>query len=242
MTKSGQVLAVATAVFACTLGGADAASLQVSPVLLEVPAPGAATTMTLRNTGDSPIMSQVRVFRWTQSNGQETLELTDEVVASPPTVELRPKQDYTVRVVRITKRPYTGEESYRVVVDELPDLRRRSGTVAIVLRHSVPLFFVGPQASTAAPQYSVRSTRGGLVLRVTNEGDRRIQLSAITIRNSAGRQVAFGPGLVGYALGHSTMQWTARSSIDLGAAAGLTINGNSETGKISARATPIAAP
>ena len=49
--------------------GAAAASLQVAPVLLEVVAPGAAATVTLRNNGAKPIATQVRVFRWIQQAG-----------------------------------------------------------------------------------------------------------------------------------------------------------------------------
>jgi fimbrial chaperone protein len=221
---------------------AHAASLQVAPVLLEVPAPGAATTMTVRNTGDLPIMSQLRVYRWTQVNGQEKLDLTDDVVASPPMVELRPKQDYTVRIVRTAKHPVAGEESYRVVIDELPDARKQPGIIALVLRHSVPLFFVARQSAAAAPHYAITQSANGLTLRVSNQGDRRIQLSAIAIKNAAGRQVTFGPGLVGYALGRSTMQWTARSSANLGPPASLVITGKSETGNISAKPSGTVAP
>ena len=84
-------------------GGACAASLQVAPILLEVASPGAATTVTLRNTGTSPITTQVRVFRWIQEGGKERFEPTEDVVASPPAAELRPGQDYVVRVVRLRK-------------------------------------------------------------------------------------------------------------------------------------------
>ncbi|BAT59088.1 putative fimbrial chaperone protein [Variibacter gotjawalensis] len=238
MNRLGLIAAMATLALSF---GANAASLQVSPVLLEVPAPGAATTMTLRNNGDHPIMAQVRVFRWTQQNGEEKLEPATDVVASPPIAELRPKQDYTVRVVRTAKHPYVGEETYRVVVDELPDPTKRAGTIALVLRHSVPLFFTTPAAAAAQPIYAISQSKGALTLRVTNRGDRRVQLSAVTVRAPSGRQVSFGPGLVGYALGRSTMQWTVRSA-DLGARSGFMINANSETGKIVAQATGDNAP
>ena len=43
---------------------ASAGSLQVEPVLVDVAAPGAASTVTLRNEGAAPINAQIRVFRW----------------------------------------------------------------------------------------------------------------------------------------------------------------------------------
>src|ERR1700730_7169143 len=57
---------------------ASAASSQVGPVLLEVVAPGAAATVTLRNNGAKPIATQVRVFRWIQEAGGERLEPTED--------------------------------------------------------------------------------------------------------------------------------------------------------------------
>jgi fimbrial chaperone protein len=74
-------LAFAFAGSACI---ADAASLQVSPVLVEVMAPGATATITVRNDGTAPLAAQMRIFRWSQSDGEERLEATEDVVASPP--------------------------------------------------------------------------------------------------------------------------------------------------------------
>src|SRR5215831_943893 len=82
---------------------ASAGSLQVEPVLVDVTAPGAASTITLRNEGAAPINAQIRVFRWSLVDGQEKLEPTDAVVASPPSVTLAPKGQYIARVVRVSK-------------------------------------------------------------------------------------------------------------------------------------------
>ena len=121
--------------------GASAASLQVAPVLLEVVAPGAAATVTLRNNGAKPIATQVRVFRWTQEAGGERLEPTDDVVASPPAVELQPAQDYVARVVRVTKKPVEGEEAYRLFIDELPEAPQGQRTVDFGGAPLDPAFF-----------------------------------------------------------------------------------------------------
>ena len=68
-----------------------AGTLQVEPVLIDVTAPGAASTVTLRNEGTAPINVQIRLFRWSQVDGKEKLEPTDEVVASPPAITMAAK-------------------------------------------------------------------------------------------------------------------------------------------------------
>jgi len=44
---------------------AEANSLRVAPILLDVSAPGATTTLNLRNEGAEKLHVQIRVFRWT---------------------------------------------------------------------------------------------------------------------------------------------------------------------------------
>ncbi len=102
-----------------------AATLQIEPVLIDVAAPGAASTVSLRNESGAPIDVQIRVFRWSQADGKENLEPTEDVVASPPAVTLAPNASYVARVVRVTKRPISGEESYRVLIDQLPARRQK---------------------------------------------------------------------------------------------------------------------
>jgi fimbrial chaperone protein len=98
-----------------------AASLRVAPVVLDLRAPTAASTIRIWNDAGRAINVQIRVFRWTQRNGEDAYEATNDVVASPPITKLRPGGENLVRIVRTSKRPVEAEESYRLVVDELPD-------------------------------------------------------------------------------------------------------------------------
>lgn len=119
------VLAISSAAFG--------ASLRVSPILIDA-GPAANTLITLFNNEARPMAAQVRVFRWSQRDGQEELVPTDDVVASPPIVSIGPREEYVVRLQRTIGSEPTGEEAYRVVVDELPNPnRQRNGTVAVVL-------------------------------------------------------------------------------------------------------------
>ena len=67
-------------------------------------------------------------------------------------VTMRPNGEYVIRVVRTNRAPIRGEESYRLVADELPDPEaKKAGTINLLVRHSVPVFF----RSTAATQPNV---------------------------------------------------------------------------------------
>lgn len=50
----------------------NAASLRVSPVLIDLSAPTAASSVRIWNDAKRPINVQVRIFRWSQSNGVDS--------------------------------------------------------------------------------------------------------------------------------------------------------------------------
>jgi fimbrial chaperone protein len=214
----------------------SAASLQVSPVSVEVPAPGAATTITLRNDGVSPLNAQIRVFRWTQTNGEEKLEPTEDVVASPPITSLPPKTDYTVWLVRVTKRPVSVGESYRLIVDEFPEPRaRQNRTVNLVMRYSIPIFFYARDITNAKLVWSVEQRGGRVYVSATNVGDRYARIAALTLRDGNRTTASFGNGLTGYVLGRSTMRWAAPANVHrINAGSSVVISAQSDSGPINA--------
>lgn len=187
--------------------GSGAATLRVAPTVLDLVAPDSASVLQLRNEASRPLHVQIRVFRWRQGRNGETLVPTEAVVASPPATRLEPGMNYTIRVVRTLKVPVRGEESYRVIVDELPDpARRRAGTVNLVVRHSIPVFFRAPDAAPASISWSLARADGQLHLVARNVGGSRLRLSDALLTDR-GRPVAHAKGLLGYVLPGAVMRW-----------------------------------
>jgi fimbrial chaperone protein len=219
-------------------GVASAAQLRVEPVSLELDAPAAAGILTLRNDDDVEVTAQTRVFRWSQSTGKETLEPTTDVVASPPTVKLSPHADYVVRVVRVTRQPVQGEESYRVIVDQIPQPPKQTvRAINLLVRQSIPVFFRSRQLSAAAVSWSLAHEGDKLVVTARNDGEERLRIASLQLRNSAGQTIYFGGGLVGYALGRSSMSWVAPGNphnFDTGGP--VSISAVSDKGRINATA------
>jgi fimbrial chaperone protein len=191
----------------------QAASLQVAPVLVDVPAPGATASLKLHNEGTKPLDAQVRIFKWTQVDGADSLTPTEEVAASPPLASLRPNTDYTVRVVRTTKEPVVREESYRLLIDELPALANgAAATVNIALRYSIPVFFTAPGGAAPKLSWDLRQRAGKPVIVVSNAGDRRVRLAKLKFTDGKGAVANFGEGLAGYVLARSSRAFDVPAS------------------------------
>ena len=189
---------------------AEASSLRVAPILLNVSAPGAATTLNLRNEGDEKLHVQIRIFRWTGSMPTgPSLEPTDDVVVSPPAATLMPATEYVVRVVRVAKQPVIGEESYRILVDEVPDaVGGKANAVRFALRYSIPAFFTAPGIPAANVSWSLTAKGNAAVLTASNAGGRRLRLANLKLVDGRGATLLHRPGLFGYALGNSSTTWT----------------------------------
>jgi fimbrial chaperone protein len=202
--------ALSSALLVASIAPACAASLQVSPVTLEIPPSGSTATVNLKNDGERPLSAQVRVVRWRQVEGQDDYEPTDAVVASPPLAEIAGNQTYTVRIVRADASAVAEEESYRLIVDELPTAAS-AGTrsVTLQLRYSIPVFFQAPDAGAPKLVWSFKKNNGRIVVTLRNDGGRHVRVSALKLKDRSGATVSFGAGLMGYALPHSEVQWTS---------------------------------
>jgi fimbrial chaperone protein len=210
-----------------------AASLRVAPTSLELIAPSGTAVLNLGNDGDHPINVQVRVFKWSQTGGIERLEPTRDVVASPPSAKMNPNGQYVVRVVRTSKAPVRAEETYRVIVDELPDpARARAGTVTLIMRHSIPIFFKKADVKPAEVSWNVSRQGNGLVLTGKNNGGSRFRLSNVTLVQGAAK-IGSRDGLVGYVLSGATMQWPIATAKSLSASV-VTLQGQSDLGPFNA--------
>lgn len=236
--KFASLTAILVATSFLQAGAGFAAELSVEPVLLELNAPTATGTLTLRNDEAVAVTVQTRVFRWSQIQGTENLETTTDVVASPPAVRLAPHSDYTVRVVRVPKQPVRGEESYRVIIDQLPDLQRQTPlAINILIRQSIPVFFRAARLTRANVSWSLAYERGNVVVTATNSGDERLRIASLRLRDARGSTINFGNGLVGYVLGRSSMSFIAtRPPRGFGGGGPVSITAVSNNGPVHAAA------
>ncbi len=202
-------LACAAALMAAAASQALGAGLRVEPVLLNLEAPTVASFVTLHNDADKEMAVQARVFTWGERNNTEDLQPANTVAVSPPIASIAPGEDYTVRVVRVATTPVKGEEAYRLWIDELPDPRRqgRAG-LNILIRQSIPVFFRAQDLAAPSLSWSARMAGGKLEVVAQNNGDEHMRVATLQLRDSAGKTVSFGTGLIGYVLGHSSLTFT----------------------------------
>lgn len=181
-----------------------AAGLQISPISLSVPADRKATEIWLRNNGQDVVHAQVRVYRWSQAQGEDVLTPDNALIASPPMVEIPAGKQQLVRLVRVglLAKPAAVERSYRLLVDELPVQHQETSETSLrfVFRYSVPVFIAGTAEQKPELDWQVEISAGRAWLVVRNTGTRHAQLADIAFAPPHGTAMVVLPGLAGYVL------------------------------------------
>ena len=197
---------------ACLLAAAfdaSASGLQIAPTSLTLATGGPAQALWLTNTGDHELRAQVRAYHWSQVGGEDKLDPTQALVASPPMLSIAPGARQLVRVIRTGQDAQaSAEQAYRLLVDELPLNEGKQNGVQYVLRYSVPVF-VGA-LGTPSLQWSGTFGADGLAVDVRNSGTMHAQISEIGLSASGGAPVELVPGLLGYVLPGASMHWTLK--------------------------------
>ncbi len=192
-------------------GSAGAAGVRISPTLVQLPPGETSTDIWLSNTQDRRWQAQVTVYRWRQSDGMDDLESTDEVRASPQSIDIPAQGRQLLRLVR-TGPASANEGAYRLVLEERtapPDTGAPATQGApLLLRYSTPVF-LSPADPAAAPRLSAHLIAGarGPELVVHNRGSAQARLSDLSFVGADGRTQTLFPSLAGYILAGDYKRW-----------------------------------
>lgn len=191
-----------------------AGSLQVAPIMISFQSQDHAKELWLSNNGDASIKAQVRVQAWEQANGGEKLSPTQDLIASPLILSIKPGDKQLVRIVRPKLQPVVSEQAFRLIIDELPEsyVQQNSG-LNILLKYSIPVF-VQAKPRVAEKQRGFTNLEGVSYrfnqgqLSVTNTSANFIRLNQPVYTSANGQRYPLSQGLLGYVLAGQKMSWT----------------------------------
>ena len=198
---------VCLALLTALAGTATASTLQLEPVSIRLTPTARAAVMQLRNSGSEPMHVQVRAFRWEQQQGEDRLSATDDLRVSPPIQTIPAGTEQYVRVLLAEALLPQGEESFRLIVDELPRAPAADGQVRMLIRYSVPVM-VRP-SGLRAPELRFRIVHDGdqTLLEAENRGGQGAQLAEMQFTTADGATIRVNRGLYGYVLAGQMRRW-----------------------------------
>ena len=189
---------------------AVAGSFDVNPIRVDLTAQSRSAAVTVRNSGDDPVVVQVTVQAWSQDAGKDVLTSTNDVIISPPIATIPAGQEQIVRIGMRRAPDAQRELSYRLFLQEVPPPPRPGFQgLVVALRIGLPIFVQPRQGQSKAALVWNLDTGSPetLRLKVENKGTAHIQISTIELfRRSEKDAVAEFSGLA-YVLSGQARDW-----------------------------------
>lgn len=133
------------------------ASLNVSPVRINLSDAHTKDVIRITNQEDSVKSYQVEIVAWSQTDERrEVYTPTEEILAVPPLFTLNPGEEQLVRVGMLTDADSKTERAYRMFITELapPDAEKPEASgITMRLQIGIPVFVAPPEAPTSGLEY-----------------------------------------------------------------------------------------
>jgi fimbrial chaperone protein len=159
---------------------AQAGAFSVMPVRIYMTPRDRAVAITLTNEGNSEVALQADISVWSQRpDGTDELELTEDLILSPPIIRLAPNARQVVRLALLKPADASRQLTYRLVVREVPEItapKEGQVQVPISLALSMPVFITPPPAKREVSCEAVRMEAAALQARCTNKGTAYAQI------------------------------------------------------------------
>ncbi len=177
-----QTAGMVAALFLLTAARAMAAGFSVTPIPIMLSPAQTSVLLKVTNGGDSDGSFQIQTFSWTQTpDGTMELSPSAEIVAFPAVFTLGGNQIRNIRIGAV-RRPGVTEDTYRIVVQQLPPPPvPGKSTIQVLAAFDLPVFAT-PAAATAAPAIAAHTfSSGALSFSVTNAGTAHFRIDRLTV-------------------------------------------------------------
>ncbi len=194
-----------------------AAQVLLEPVVLELSQRQriAVLHVSLGARATAPVRLQAELLRWTQDPSGESVTVpTDELLISPPIVDLNPGQRQMFRVAIRAPRALQDEVAYRLILEDIsPHPVDASGNrapgISIRMRYDLPVMMAPSVPVVQSLRFDSCAARTGIseaCLRIRNAGNKRLRMKTLELAGS-GWQQSLALGEAGLLLAGSAREW-----------------------------------
>jgi len=171
VTLRALLLAVAV-IAAPSVASAQTGGIQVAPVLVSLSPQQTIDSIRMRNGRTRPVSFEVEAYLWSQVNGEDVLTRTSLLIVAPGVFEIPANGEQTIRIG--ARRQAASEQSYRILLRELPSEEHTGVALGFSLEMSLPVFMTPPGAAA-----NVTSRVDGNTVILTNSGSSYAQIRLV---------------------------------------------------------------
>lgn len=162
---------------------AEAAEVQVNPVVVSLSPAARSAMVSIRNQGRETVRFELQARAWGQDPaGEMLLEPTADLAVYPPILALGPGEERNIRIGAVAQFGAV-EKTYRVFVQEMapPEKPEGAARVLVLSRIGLPVFLAPtrPAERAVLADLAVRAGKASFVLR--NEGTVHVRPTAVKL-------------------------------------------------------------
>ena len=202
-------LALAALAAATWLPAAWAGTFTISPLRVDLSRSTPTAALTVRNENDAEVVVQVETLQWSQADGQDVLDPTRDLIASPAVFTLPARGSQLIRVALRREPDARRELSYRLVVQEVPPARGPDFMgLQVALRMSLPVFVAALAPSPAQLEWSAaREPDGALAVTARNPSETHARVLSFSAVPATGTAAALEQPVAAYLLPGQSRRW-----------------------------------
>jgi fimbrial chaperone protein len=178
--------------FACAVP-AGAAQFTITPVRIFMTPRDRAVAVTVSNDSDDEVVMQADLYTWKQRpDGSDDLQLTDDLILTPPILKLAAHARQVVRLARLGG-PASGTQlTYRLIVREVPEARAadKDLQLQVALAFSLPVFISPPGVKRDLHCGVERAAPDEVRAVCSNDGNAYAQIRALEVLDARGAKLA----------------------------------------------------
>jgi fimbrial chaperone protein len=205
----GQALFRGLALLTAYVSVANAGSFTVNPVRLTLSATQSVAAVTVKNIGEEATVVQLETSSWSQTDGQDVLESTSDILATPPILTVPPGASRIVRVGLRRPADPQRELTYRLFLREVPPPQPISQGLRVALLISMPVFVTPPHIAGPRIEWRAKAMHDGSIqLQARNAGQSHIQLGQLQIVQAGNGADVATRNMADYLLPENGREWT----------------------------------
>ena len=160
------------------------ASINISPLRVDLSDDHDKDVIRITNQGDSAKSYEVEMVAWSQTDERrEVYAPTEDILAVPPLFTIGPGEQQIIRVGKLTTADSNIERSYRMFITELAPAEEGeigSASISMRLQIGVPVF-IAPNALPFADLKYVESQKVGeqLFVKFRNSGNTHVKVTEV---------------------------------------------------------------
>jgi fimbrial chaperone protein len=171
---------------------AGAAQFTITPVRIFMSPRDRAVAVTVSNDSDEEVVMQADLYTWKQkADGSDDLQLTEDLILTPPILKLAPRARQVVRLARLGPPPAGVQQTYRLIMREVPEARSSSQLqLQVALAFSLPVFISPPGVKRELQCALERAAPDQVRAVCNNSGNAYAQIRALEVLDARGVKVA----------------------------------------------------